>query len=210
MNLRTGSDGPDQRSHMHHTGLDDDTRVKTVSGCFLEPAQGILFGMPGTAEERARAVASWSGSADRAPRPAAFDRSAGLYPGTDAARIMVIDDDRLLLRATARLATSWGYRCETYSEPRRALLAAEESAPDLLIVDIDMSDLDGLEVIKQMRMIAGATRILAVGEDVGCGQRTNVLDMSRVIGADAVLEKPIAAGRLRATVKRLIGPEDRN
>jgi DNA-binding response OmpR family regulator len=143
-------------------------------------------------------------------RPAALDHYSGRYPGIDAPRIMVVDDDLLLLRATWRLAISWGYQCETYSEPRRALLAAEERAPDLVIVDIYMPDIDGFEVIKRMRAMAGTTRILAVSGDAGCRQRTHVLDMSRAMGADAVLEKPIAAGLLRATVKRLVGPADRD
>ncbi|EGV16810.1 response regulator receiver protein [Thiocapsa marina 5811] len=195
---------------MHPTVLDDDTRIEAVSGCFLQPIRGVLFGVSGTAEEQRRNVTPCSGPVDRALRPAAVDQSSGRYPGSDAARIMVVDDDLLLLRATSRLAISWGYRCETYSEPRRALLAAEESAPDLLIVDIYMPEIDGFEVIKRMRRMAGPTSILAVSGDAGCGKRTHVLDMSRVMGADAVLEKPIGAGLLRATVKRLVGPADRD
>jgi DNA-binding response OmpR family regulator len=166
--------------------------------------------MPESAEEQARIVTPWSEAGDPSPWPAAFDQAPGRYPGPDAPRIMVIDDDPLLLRATARLAISWGYRCETYSEPRLALLAAAESAPDLVIVDIDMPDLDGSEVIERMRMIAAATRILAVGGDGGGRPRSRMPDLSRVMGLDAVIEKPIAAWRLRATLKRLIDLRDCN
>jgi hypothetical protein len=41
-------------------------------------------------------------------------------------------------------------------------------------------------------------------------ERTNVLAMSRVMGADAVLGKPMVAGRLRAIIDRLIGPRYRD
>jgi CheY-like chemotaxis protein len=122
---------------------------------------------------------------------------------------MVVDDDQRMLHATARIVTAWGYRCETFTDARSALQVCEYAAPALLIVDIYMPELDGFEVIKRMRRIAPATRIIAVSGDVVRGHYTNVLDMCRVLGADAILQKPIAPDQLRVALGRLIGGPDR-
>ncbi|RKT46127.1 EAL domain-containing protein [Thiocapsa rosea] len=171
----------------------------------VDLAQGYLFGKPMTAEALAStfSVPNGDGESTRVPDPSL---SAGGRDGVESGpTIMVVDDDQRMLHATARLVMDWGYRCETFADARTALQICEDAAPRLLIVDIYMPHLDGFEMIKRMRRIAPATLILAVSVDVIRGHQTNVLDMCRALGADAILQKPIAPDQLRAVLERLIG-----
>ncbi|WP_296806069.1 EAL domain-containing protein [Thiocapsa sp.] len=186
-------------------GVETEAQRRLLIEAGVDFAQGYLFGKPMTAEVLAStfAVSNADGESRRGPEPSGpAGESDGVGSGST---IMVVDDDPRVLQATARLITAWGYRCETFTDARTALQVCEEAAPDLLILDTFMPELDGFEVIKRMRTIAPSSRILSVSGDALRGYHTNVLEMCRALGADAVLQKPIAPERLRATLERLIG-----
>ena len=67
-------------------------------------------------------------------------------------RILVIDDDRPLLRALHITLTARGYDVDTAHDGRTALDVAAHHPPDLAIVDLGLPDMDGLTVITDSRV----------------------------------------------------------
>lgn len=65
--------------------------------------------------------------------------------------ILVADDDQVLLRAYARVLTSNGYRVETVADGKSALEAFQKRRFDLVLSDIDMPGLSGLELLEAVR-----------------------------------------------------------
>jgi CheY-like chemotaxis protein len=186
-------------------GVETEAQRRALIAAGVDLAQGYLFGKPMTVQALVQAFAVPAAGVEPAGEMTSGDPEGPIADGNTRKTLLVVDDDERLLQATSRLASSWGYRCETYSDARAALRVCEASPPALMIVDIYMPELDGIEVIQRMRQIAPATRILAVSGDVVQGQPTHVLEMCQFLGADAVLQKPIAPERLRATLERLIG-----
>lgn len=168
----------------------------------VDLAQGYLFGAPMGLDEllsahAVDAVAREGRTQDLLPR---YRREAR------PKRLIVVDDDQRMLHAIARLASLWGYACQTFQDARLALTAIEIAPPDLLIVDVYMPRIDGFQVIEMVKRIAPQTRILAVSGEMIQGEHTDVLEMCRRQGADAALRKPIGPERLRGTIRNLIGP----
>jgi CheY-like chemotaxis protein len=121
-----------------------------------------------------------------------------------APSIVIIDDDPRMLSAIARLITSWGLRCATYTDGRAALAAMAQDPPDLLLVDIFMPEPDGFEVIAQVRRRVPATPIIAISGDIVRGHPTNALAMSELLGVAATIRKPIEPEPLRALIARTL------
>ena len=114
----------------------------------------------------------------------------------DTPRILVADDDatmRLLIRRTLELA-----KCEvTLAEDGEVALVSAQSHPfDLLILDVMMPGLDGLEVCRRVRSSSAVPIILLTALD-------NEEDIVRGLdaGADDYLPKPFATGELLARVR---------
>ncbi len=67
------------------------------------------------------------------------------------ANIMVVDDDPLILVTMRRLLEPWGLKVTTLEDPRRFWEALETSSPDLLVLDVHMPYLNGLELCQIVR-----------------------------------------------------------
>src|SRR5579862_7073887 len=83
-------------------------------------------------------------------------------------RIMVVDDDPLVVRLVRLHLERAGYRVQAVADGQQALAACAEAAPDLVILDLMLPGLDGYQVCRRLRELSLVPVILltAKGEQV--------------------------------------------
>jgi two-component system KDP operon response regulator KdpE len=122
-------------------------------------------------------------------------------------RILVVDDDRALLRALHITLSARGYDVDTAQDARTALDVAAHNPPDLAIVDLGLPDLDGVNIITALRGWSTAP-IIVLSARYGEPAKINALDA----GADDYVTKPFGMGellaRIRAALRRAIPAVD--
>lgn len=114
-------------------------------------------------------------------------------------RILVVDDDPEILSLLRRGLTYEGYLVEEAQDGKEALAKARVSSPDLVILDVMMPGLDGLEVCQRLRQ-ADDVPILILSAKRMVADRVAGLDR----GADDYLAKPFAFDELLARVRALL------
>jgi len=121
------------------------------------------------------------------------------------ASILVVDDEPAILRAVRTNLRAHGFQVETAESGASALERYEHARPDLVLLDLNLPDLDGAEVIKRIRSRA-ATPIIVLS--VRDAERDKVAALDA--GADDYVTKPFGAdellARVRAALRRLAGP----
>jgi two-component system, OmpR family, response regulator MprA len=117
-------------------------------------------------------------------------------------RVLVVDDDPPLRRMLERTLAAEGFEVTVAADGGAALLAAERSAPDLIVLDVAMPVLDGLAVCRRLRDKGLPTPILMLTARDAVPDRVRGLEA----GADDYLVKPFAVqelvARLRALTRR--------
>jgi two-component system, OmpR family, KDP operon response regulator KdpE len=117
-------------------------------------------------------------------------------------RALVIDDDRLLLRTLRINLAARGYQVVTAGTGAAGLRAAAAQHPDVVIIDIGLPDVSGIEVLKVLRSWMTAPMLVLSG-------RTDARDKVEALdaGADDYLTKPFdmeeLLARLHATLRRI-------
>ena len=123
-----------------------------------------------------------------------------------AVKILIVDDDRALREALRRALTLGGYRTETAAGGQEALTRLALGAPDAVVLDIGLPDIDGLAVCRRLRAAGDRVPILMLTARDAVADRIDGLDA----GADDYLVKPFDVGelaaRLRALLRRAGGP----
>jgi two-component system KDP operon response regulator KdpE len=122
-------------------------------------------------------------------------------------RILVVDDEPQILMAVRRALAARGYEVITAADGGDALAEAEASVPDLVVLDLHMPGIDGMEVCRRLRTWTRVPiLILSVREDEA--GKVEALDL----GADDYLTKPFGVdellARIRALLRRADGPSE--
>jgi CheY-like chemotaxis protein len=119
-------------------------------------------------------------------------------------RILLVDDEADVRRALATFLRGMGHDVRTAANGVEAIAALRDST-DLLITDINMPDMDGIEMVTTLRETASTMPIIAMSGG-GLFDKGMLLDAAEALGADLTLEKPFDLEVLRAAVEKLIGP----
>jgi two-component system response regulator MprA len=120
------------------------------------------------------------------------------------ARVLVVDDDRAVRESLRRSLEFNGYAVALASDGAEALASITGSAPDVVVMDVMMPRLDGLEATRALRKAGNDVPILVLTARDAVGDRVEGLDA----GADDYLTKPFALqellARLRALLRRVV------
>jgi two-component system response regulator MprA len=116
-----------------------------------------------------------------------------------AERVLVVDDDAPVRRMLERSLGAEGFDVEVAADGGAALVAAERSAPDLVVLDVSMAGLDGLAVCRRLRANGVRGGILMLTARDAVADRVAGLEA----GADDYLVKPFAMEELVARLRAL-------
>jgi CheY-like chemotaxis protein len=109
--------------------------------------------------------------------------------------ILVIDDDALVLDTIVQVLQDVGYHVSGASNGLEGISIFRSGHPDLVITDIIMPVMEGIEVIRAMRREQPTVKIIAISGGGRSGP-LNYLDIARSLGANDVIAKPFDADDL--------------
>jgi two-component system KDP operon response regulator KdpE len=120
-------------------------------------------------------------------------------------RVLIVEDEPALLRALRINLRARGYDVATASAGREALTEARQRPPDVVVLDLGLPDLDGTEVIHELRGWSTAPVIVLSGR-AGSGDKIGALDA----GADDYVTKPFDMEELLARLRAVLRRDDRS
>lgn len=129
--------------------------------------------------------------------------SAGAPPGPT---ILIVEDDDETRRAVARELLARGYRIEEAPDGETALRRWELRRPDLVLLDLGLPDIDGLQIVRRIRADSATTPIVILSGHYD--ERVKVVALEQ--GADDYVTKPFGVeelnARLRVALRHALGP----
>lgn len=117
------------------------------------------------------------------------------------AKILIVDDSSLARRTLRQHLQELGHTVEEASDGAQALERFFLNAPDLVILDMVMSGMYGLDVLAKMRELNSDVRVIVATADI----QTSTSDQVRAAGAKGILNKPVNREALDAAIKTVLG-----
>ncbi|HSF97983.1 MAG TPA: response regulator transcription factor [Ornithinibacter sp.] len=111
-------------------------------------------------------------------------------------RVLVVDDDETIRRTLRINLRARGYEVEEVSTGRDALSTVEDAPPDLVILDLGLPDLDGVEVLRRLRA-RSRVPVVVLSARQQSDDKVEALDE----GADDYVTKPFGMDELMARVR---------
>jgi putative two-component system response regulator len=119
------------------------------------------------------------------------------------ARVFVVDDEPTIRSVITRIVAMDHHEVEEFANGRDALEAVEDDPPDLVITDIFMPGMTGVELLIQLDRVAPEVPVIAISGG-GDGSGPSILDEAIQLGAAATVGKPFRADEVRRTVERVL------
>jgi two-component system chemotaxis response regulator CheY len=114
--------------------------------------------------------------------------------------VLIVDDVAVVRIAIGLMLERSGHRVEMAGSGNEALAAVARRAPDIVVTDLWMPDLDGLALIKALRADFPAVAVVAMSGGSRQYSQQSSLDQARAAGATRLLIKPIDKSDLLAVI----------
>ena len=116
-------------------------------------------------------------------------------------KIILVDDDSNILASVSLALRAEGWEVETYPDGEKGLIALQRNAPDIAVLDIKMPRLDGMELLKKLRVSSDVPVIFLTSKDDEVDEAIGLR-----MGADDYITKPFSQKllieRIRAVLRR--------
>ncbi len=131
------------------------------------------------------------------------------------ARLVLVEDDRDLAETLSLALEREGYRVSCFADGRAGPEGVLESPPDLVILDLNLPDIDGLSVCRELRDTDAVRDLPVIMLTARVGESDRVLGLD--LGADDYITKPFSLRELKSRIRALLRrrsldggvPEDR-
>lgn len=117
------------------------------------------------------------------------------------AKILIVDDSSLARRTARAVLEEMGHTVEEVSDGHQAIERFYLGHPDLVVLDMVMNGMYGLDVLAKLRELNPAARVIVVTADI---QRSTEAQV-RAAGASGMLNKPLNRQAFSAAVSTVLG-----
>lgn len=114
-------------------------------------------------------------------------------------QLLLVEDDAQVRVGLTRALTAWGHAVETVTSGAAALRSVTERAPDLVVLDLGLPDMDGWDVLRMLRGISDVPVVVETARD----DDTEVVRTLEA-GADDYVIKPFTAEQLHARIRAVL------
>lgn len=121
-------------------------------------------------------------------------------------KVLVVDDEKNLTLAMRRLLSAEGYKTEIANSGAEALDMAKKEAFDVVFLDVNMPDMNGLETFKKLRKVSPDSVVIMI---TGYGKTLKVLvEEAREMGVRTVIDKPFKINVVTEAIREAIPHAD--
>jgi CheY-like chemotaxis protein len=117
--------------------------------------------------------------------------------------ILVVDDQPIMREVVSQILEDEGHNVRVASDGVEALRKLGHARYDLLVTDVVMPGMDGIELISESRRRHPMLRVIAMSAGDGLFSKINCLEIASRVGAGAVLTKPFERADLAAAIEEL-------
>ena len=122
-------------------------------------------------------------------------------------RILLVEDDRAVRALWSTELVEAGYEVKVASDGVDGLRVFRDCEPHLVITDIIMPEMEGIQMMRELRQESPDVRVIAISGG-GRGSANTYLDLAEKMGAVCTLEKPVRHDVLLTAVGDALNPDD--
>ena len=117
-------------------------------------------------------------------------------------KVLLVDDEVSLVSAIEKLLTLEGYQVSTAASGKEAIDKCTESSFDIIFLDVNMPELNGLETYRSMRNVTGETPVVMI---TGYGRSLkHLIEEAQQLGVKACIDKPFRIKQITDSIREYV------